>query len=194
MKSGKLIILCGPSGSGKTTIAHHLLEEISELSFSISATTRSKRPNEEHGRDYYFMSTEEFRERLNSDEFVEHEQVYENLYYGTLKSELERIWRDNRIPVLDIDVLGALNIKNNYAPDALVIFIHPVSLENIYQRLKKRATESAESFHKRVTRAEEELGLVDRFENVIYNDSLEKAMGQAEEYITNYLEDKKVKA
>jgi guanylate kinase len=187
MRSKKLIILCGPSGSGKTTVAHHLLEEMPQLAFSVSATTRERRMNEVDGHDYYFLSQDDFEKRLKNDEFVEYEEVYKGTYYGTLKSELERIWSSGKTPVLDIDVLGAQNIKKTFAPQALAIFVHPVSLENIKQRLSKRNTESAESFEKRIQRAEEELNMCGQFDKVVYNDDLAKALNKAEEYIKEYL-------
>lgn len=187
MVSKKLIILCGPSGSGKTTVAHHLLAEVPELVFSVSATTRAQRPNETDAKDYYFLTTEEFRRRLQNNEFVEYEEVYKGTYYGTLKSEMERIWKMGKVPVLDIDVVGARNIKQHYAPNALAIFVHPVSIENIKQRLSKRNTESAESFEKRIERAEEELNMSGEFDRIVYNDNLENALSNAEKYIYQYL-------
>lgn len=194
MSSGKLVILCGPSGSGKTTVAHHLLAEMPQLVFSVSATTRQKRANEVDGNDYHFMSAEEFERRIAQDEFVEYEEVYKGTYYGTLKSELERIWQSQKVPVLDIDVIGAQNIKKNFAPQALAIFVHPVSLENIKHRLSKRNTESEESFAKRIKRAEEELDMAPSFDRIIYNDNLTHALQKAEEYIQQYLlQDEKLK-
>jgi guanylate kinase len=194
MSLKKLVILCGPSGSGKTTVAHHLLAEMPQLIFSVSATTRQKRANEVDGRDYHFMSGEEFERRIQHDEFVEYEEVYTGTYYGTLKSELERIWQSKKVPVLDIDVIGAQNIKKNFAPQALAIFVHPVSLENIKQRLSKRNTESEESFEKRIKRAEEELDMAKGFDRIIYNDDLGHALQKAEEYIQQYLiQDEKLK-
>lgn len=187
MSLKKLIILCGPSGSGKTTVAHHLLQEMPQLAFSVSATTRERRMNEADRHDYYFLSQEDFENRIKNDEFVEYEEVYKGTYYGTLKSELERIWNSGKTPVLDIDVLGAQNIKKTFAPQALAIFVHPVSLENIKQRLSKRNTESAESFEKRIKRAEEELNMCGLFDKVVYNDDLAKALPKAEEYIKEYL-------
>lgn len=186
-KGNKLIILCGPSGSGKTTIAHHLLKEIPTLTFSVSATTRPLRGREEDGKDYHFLSVADFENRISEGAFVEYEEVYKDVFYGTLKSELQRIWNAEKVPVLDIDVVGALNIKNNYNPDTLTIFVHPVSVENLKHRLHKRATETAESFAKRIHKAEEELGMADKIDKIIYNDDLEKALVQAEEYIKEYL-------
>jgi guanylate kinase len=184
----KLVILCGPSGSGKTTIAHHLLKEIPALTFSVSATTRPKRNHETDAKDYHFLTVPEFEKKIGEGAFVEYEEVYRDVFYGTLKSELEKIWDQKKIPVLDIDVVGALNIKNNYAPQALTVFIHPITLENLKHRLHKRATETEESFTKRIHKAVEELDMADNFARVIYNDDLDKALKQAEEYILEYLD------
>jgi guanylate kinase len=183
----KIIILCGPSGSGKTTVAKHLLKTIPELEFSISATTRQKREQEEHSKDYYFLSIEEFTSLISEGQLVEYEEVYKGAFYGTLKSEIVRIWDLHKIPLLDIDVIGALNIKEHYAPEALSIFVHPVSLENIQKRLQKRATESEESLIKRTQRAAEELKMAEMFDRIVYNDDLEKACDSAEQYIREYL-------
>lgn len=187
MELRKLIILCGPSGSGKTTVAQHLLHIFPQLSFSISATTRQQRGGENHQKDYYFLSIEEFTTRIANDEFVEFEEVYQGAFYGTLKSELNRIWELGKIPLLDIDVIGALNIKEHYAPDALGIFVHPVSLENIRKRLKKRATETEESLAIRIERAVDELKMAEMFDRVVFNDKLESACKDAEKYIHEYL-------
>ncbi|MGZ5244509.1 MAG: guanylate kinase [Bacteroidia bacterium] len=187
MPRQKMIILCGPSGSGKTTLAQHLLTNMPDLSFSISATTRPKREGEIHGKDYYFLSQDEFKDKLQENEFIEFEEVYSGIFYGTLKTELQRIWNEKRIPVLDIDVIGALNIKKNFAPSALAIFIHPISLENIKSRLKQRATESAESFEKRIQRAEEELSIAPQLDEIVYNDKLDVALLETEYYVKQYL-------
>jgi guanylate kinase len=195
MKAEKLIILCGPSGSGKTTVARHMLGAMPGLAFSISATTRNMRPSEQDGKDYHFLTPDDFRSRLAKNEFVEWEEVYPGTYYGTLKTELERIWSEGKIPVLDIDVIGAKNIKKNFAPQALALFVHPMNIENIKARLGKRATESAESFAIRVNRAMEELNHAPEFDAIIYNDDLEHALEQAEKLIEDYLhKDQKIKA
>jgi guanylate kinase len=183
----KLVILCGPSGSGKTTIAHHLLKIIPDLTFSVSATTRPKRGNETDGKDYHFLSVPEFEDKIAKEAFVEYEEVYKDIFYGTLKSELERIWQRSKIPVLDIDVVGALNIKNSFAPHALTVFVHPITVENLKHRLHKRATETEDSFAQRIHKAEEELNMAANFARIIYNDDLEKAMDKAVEYVSEYL-------
>jgi guanylate kinase len=187
MQHHKIVILCGPSGSGKTTIARHLLSINPVLAFSISATTRNKRGTEKDGKDYHFLSVDDFENKIAENAFVEYEEVYKDVYYGTLKSELEDIWNQNKIPVLDIDVIGATNIKNNFAPNALTIFVHPITLENLKQRLHKRATESAESFSKRIHKAEEELAMADTFDKIIYNANLSKATEQANEFVNLYI-------
>jgi guanylate kinase len=187
MGKRKIIVLCGPSGSGKTTLARHVMNEMPDLSFSISATTREVRKGERDGYDYYFITADEFRRRLAGDEFIESEEVYPGVFYGTLRSELERLWSSNKVPVLDIDVEGALNIKKKFGEDVLTIFVHPLSIDNIKTRLAQRATETAESYEKRVKRAEEELDYAPRLDKVVYNDDLEKAKNQAEKYIAEYL-------
>ncbi len=187
MEHHKIVILCGPSGSGKTTIARHLLNLNPILHFSISATTREKRGTEKDGKDYHFLSVEDFENKIANDAFVEYEEVYTDVYYGTLQSELEHIWSQNKIPVLDIDVIGATNIKNNYAPNALTVFVHPISLDNLKHRLHKRATESAESFAKRIHKAEEELAMADTFDKIVYNDNLDKAADQANTFVNQYI-------
>jgi guanylate kinase len=187
MKEGKIIVLCGPSGSGKTTLAKHAINEMPELAFSISATTREKRHGEKEGVDYHFISVDEFRKKIANDEFIESEEVYPGVFYGTLKSELERLWSQGKVPILDIDVEGALNIKKKYGDDVLALFVHPLNIENIKTRLIQRATETEESYEKRVRRAAEELDYAPRLDKIVYNDDLEKAKVQAEKYIAEYL-------
>ena len=183
----KLVILAGPSGSGKTTISKHLLGTNPDLSFSISATTRQKRANEEDGKDYYFLSESDFNKKLDSNEFVETEQVYAGIWYGTLKSEMDRIWNLGKTPMLDIDVYGALNIKKNYAPQSLTVFIHPGSVDVLRERLNARATESEESSRKRIHRAEEELGMAKDFDRIVYNIDLDKALAEVGEILDEYI-------
>jgi len=187
MQQHKIVILCGPSGSGKTTIAKHLLQMNPVLAFSVSATTRDKRHNEKDGKDYHFLSVEGFKNKIVEAAFVEFEEVYKDVYYGTLKSELEDIWKRGKVPVLDIDVIGATNIKSNYATNALTIFVHPISLENLKHRLHQRATESVESFSKRIQKAEEELNMAAAFEKIVYNDNLDNATAQASEFVQQYI-------
>jgi guanylate kinase len=191
----KIIILAGPSGSGKTTVAHHLIHLMPELSFSISATTRPMRVYEENGKDYHFLTDDEFRDKIDKDDFIEYEEVYAGVLYGTMKSELENIWKRGQIPILDIDVHGALNVKNHFAPQALTIFVHPVSIDNLKARLHKRATETEDSFNKRIHKSEEELNQAPKFDRIVYNDNLEDAFSKAELYINEYLlKDKKLQS
>ncbi|MCX6351394.1 MAG: guanylate kinase [Bacteroidetes bacterium] len=187
METGRILILAGPSGSGKTTVTHLLMGLHKELVFSVSATTRSIRPNEVDGKDYYFINQEVFKNKIAADEFVEFEEVYAGMFYGTLKVEIERIWANNQIPILDIDVLGALNIKKKFPETAVTIFIHPVSIENLHSRLTKRATETPESFAFRIKRAEEELTLAPQFDHIVYNRILETAVEDADSIIKKYL-------
>ncbi len=184
---GKLIIISGPSGTGKTTIVHHLLDQYPELTFSISATTRSLREKEKEGEDYYFMTQSEFESKLGNEEFLEYEEVYEGLYYGTLMSELDRIWNNNQIPVLDIDVKGAINIKNHFKGDPLLIYIHPGSKETLRKRLEGRGTEGSTKIQKRLERAEAELAMADEFHHVLYNHNLEKTLKSAQSLVEQYL-------
>jgi guanylate kinase len=184
---GKLIIVSGPSGTGKTTIVQNLLDQFPELTFSISATTRSLREQEKEGEDYYFMTPDEFESRLSNHAFLEYEEVYEGLYYGTLMSELHRIWNNNQIPVLDIDVKGAINIKNHFQGNPLLIFIHPGSRENLRKRLEGRGTEGNNKIQKRLERAENELALADKFHHVLYNYNLEETLASAQSLVEKYL-------
>jgi len=184
----KIIIFSAPSGSGKTTIVKHLMEKIPGLSFSISATSRPPRKNEKHGRDYYFLSPSEFREKINNDEFLEWEEVYEGLYYGTLRSEVERIAAKGKIAVFDVDVVGGTNIKKQFGDKALAVFINPPSLQTIEQRLKQRGTDSEEIIHQRVAKAEKELGYARFFDKIIVNDDLDKAHEEVEHIVKDFIE------
>ena len=161
MNQGKLILFCGPSGSGKTTITKHLLEKFPQLRFSVSATTRAKRPGEVHGKDYYFISVDDFKTNIRHDAFVEWEEVYRNIYYGTLKSEIQRIWSEGKVVAFDVDVEGGLNIKKLYGENLLAVFVKPLSVEVLRKRLAERNTESPESLETRIAKAEHEL----RYEN-----------------------------
>jgi guanylate kinase len=185
---GKIIIFSAPSGAGKTTIVKHLLNVNPALSFSISACTRDKRGrNETHGKDYYFITPEEFRQKIEKDEFVEWEEVYEGAFYGTLKSEIERIWSLGKHAILDVDVKGGLAIKHFYKDRALAIFVKPPSVEELAKRLEARATDSASSISSRVFKAKFELSFEDKFDTVIVNDDLEKAFSEAEKLVTDFL-------
>jgi len=173
-KKKQLIVLSAPSGGGKTTLAQFLLSAFPDLKFSISATTRKPRENEVHGKDYFFLSIEEFKELIEKNELVEYEQIFDN-YYGTLKSQVEKSISNGETIVFDIDVKGALSIKNFYPEKSLLIFIAPPSVEVLKQRLISRGTESPEVLEKRLKRIEMELSLKDKFDYVIINDELEKA-------------------
>lgn len=170
----QLIVLSAPSGAGKTTLARYLLETFPDFKFSISATTRKPRENEVNGKDYYFLSEEEFKDLIEKDEFVEYEQIFDN-YYGTLKSEIEKGLAKGEIIVFDIDVKGALSIKNLYPDKTFLIFISPPSIETLKQRLIARGTEAPEQLEKRFKRIEMEMAMQDKFDYVLVNDNLEKA-------------------
>ncbi len=184
---GQLIVISAPSGAGKTTIVHYLLQQDLNLEFSISACSRVKRPNERNRVDYYFLSTAEFKQNIEQNEFVEWEEVYPDQYYGTLKSELHRIWSKGNPVIFDIDVIGGINIKKLYKKNCLSIFIMPPSLEELRKRLKNRSTESEESLKKRVARAKKEMDYADKFDITIVNDQLEKAQSEAEDAIRKFL-------
>jgi len=187
---GKIILFAAPSGAGKTTIVKHLLNNNPALSFSISACTRDKRGrSEENGKDYYFITPEEFRRKIEQDAFVEWEEVYEGAFYGTLKSEIERIWESGKHVILDVDVKGGLKIKEFYQGRALGIFVKPPSIEALAQRLQARQTDSASSISSRVFKAKFELSFEDKFDAVIVNENLEDAFRQAEELVNSFLAD-----
>ena len=183
----KMIIVTAPSGAGKTSITRHLLKVFPQLVFSISATTRTKRANEKNGGDYYFMTVEEFQQRIKNEEFVEWEMVYEGKYYGTLKSELKRIWKNDQVPVLDIDVQGAIHVQQEYPVNSLFIFIQPPSIEELKKRLQERGSETQESLEARINKSAYELSFKKHFENVIVNNDLSIASAEAEQLICNFL-------
>ena len=187
MQEGKLIIFSAPSGAGKTTIVHHLLGKIPELEFSISATTRPKRGDEVHGRDYYFISNEEFLHKIAHKEFVEFEEVYTGTFYGTLRSEIERIWSHGKHVIFDIDVEGGLHLKKKFGDKALAIFVQPPSLEILIERLTGRGTDSAEKLAERIVKADKELKYADRFDVIQKNYDLEVACAEAEELVRGFL-------
>jgi len=183
---GKIIIFTAPSGSGKTTIVRHLLKKYDFLGFSVSATNRKKRTKEIDGKDYYFLTSEKFQRKIKEEAFVEWEEVYDNQYYGTLKSEIERLWSKGKHVVFDIEVKGATNIKNIYPDNSLAIFVRPPSMAELQRRLTNRKTESASSLKKRLARAEEELTYEDKFDTVIINDLLEVALEESEQIIESF--------
>jgi guanylate kinase len=185
---GKLIVFSAPSGSGKTTIVRHLLQmpEL-ELDFSISATSRSSRGIEIHGKDYYFISAEEFQKHIKNDAFIEYEEVYTNNYYGTLKEEVERIWKQGKHVIFDIDVVGGLNIKKKFPEQTLAIFVQPPSIEEMEKRLRGRKTDSEEKIQERVAKAEKELKYAKDFDVILVNDNLEEAKEKAYKLVKNFI-------
>jgi len=189
MSSNKIIIITAPSGAGKTSIVRYLLKKYpGRLSFSISATTRKAREEEVHGKDYYFIEEDLFKTKIHNNEFVEWEMVYEGKYYGTLQSEIERIWAEGKTPVLDIDVKGALRIQERYPDCSLSIFIQPPSVNELKKRLESRGTETAESLAARVNKASYELSFKDHFNHIVVNSDLQNACTETEELINAYID------
>lgn len=184
---GKLFIFSAPSGSGKTTIVKNLLQKNLNLEFSISATNRPKRKNETNGKDYYFLSTSDFMKKIKNDEFVEWEEVYDNRFYGTLKSELQRIWNKGNHVIFDVDVVGGLNIKKQYQNKALSVFIMPPNINILEQRLRNRSTDSDKDIEIRIAKAKKEFDYANQFDLVILNDHLEKALKEAEKAVNNFI-------
>ncbi|GAA0737928.1 MULTISPECIES: guanylate kinase [Flavobacteriaceae] len=188
MKQGKLIVFSAPSGSGKTTIVRHLLKQQElDLEFSISATSRAKRGEEVHGKDYYFLSFEDFKKKIKNDEFLEWEEVYRDNFYGTLKTEVERIWAKGKHVIFDIDVSGGLRIKRKFPEETLAIFVKPPSIDELKIRLKKRKTESDDKINMRIAKASAELATAPLFDKIVINDDLDKALDEAYKLVSNYL-------
>ena len=188
MNLGKAFIFAAPSGAGKTTIVKHLLSQLPELSFSISASTRDKRgQSEKHGKDYYFLSKADFQQKIKEDAFVEWEEVYTGNYYGTLKEEIRRIWDEGRHPVFDVEVKGAMNLKKYFGDRALAVFVKVPDLETLEKRLRARGTESAESLSQRLRRAEFEMGFEDKFDVTLVNENLEDSFATAEKLVEDFL-------
>lgn len=185
---GKLLVVTAPSGAGKTTIVRHLLKKFDNLAFSVSATTRPRRNNEEEGKDYYYISPEKFKALIAEGAFLEWQEVYENQFYGTLKSEVDRLWALGKHVVFDIDVRGALNLKKAYPDTSFTIFVRPPSLDALLLRLRKRKSESEESLQKRIDKATFELGFEKNFDIALENDVLEKALKEAERIVEAWLE------
>lgn len=184
----KIIIITAPSGAGKTSITKQLMKRFPQLSFSISAATRKPRAHETDGKDYYFMPVEEFQQKIQEEAFVEWEMVYEGNYYGTLKTEMQRIWNNEQVPVLDIDVKGAIHVQDLYPKQTLSIFIEPPSVEELRRRLESRGTETADSLEARVNKAAYEISFKHSFQHVILNDDLDKAIAEAISIVGNFIE------
>lgn len=185
---GKLLVFAAPSGAGKTTIVHYLLERLSCLAFSVSATSRRPRAGEVDGKDYYFLTGEEFRKKTEEGAFVEWEEVYPGMFYGTLISEVERLWKSGKHIIFDIDVKGALNIKRQFPERTLTVFVRPPGLETLRERLQKRDTESGSSLEVRLQKAAEELVFANQFDEVLVNEELERALHEAEQMVRSFLE------
>jgi guanylate kinase len=188
LKKGKLIVFSAPSGSGKTTIVRHLLgKEALNLEFSISATSRAKRGDEVDGKDYYFLSAKAFKQHIKDDDFLEWEEVYRDNFYGTLKTEVERIWANGKNVIFDIDVSGGLRIKRKFPDETLALFVKPPSVDALKIRLKKRKTESEDKINMRVAKASAELATAPLFDTIVINDDLESALKEAEEKVDRFL-------
>ena len=186
--SHKIIIITAPSGAGKTSITKHLLKAFpDQLAFSISAATRQKRNHEKEAVDYYFMSPEDFKEKIKQNAFIEWEMVYEGKYYGTLKSEIHRIWKKGKAPLLDVDVKGAVHVQQQHPENTLSIFIEAPTIDELQKRLQSRGTETAESLAARVNKAAFELSFKDQFDKTIVNDDLARACSEAEEIVRAFL-------
>jgi guanylate kinase len=186
---GKCVIFSAPSGAGKTTIVHSLLKmDDLGLSFSVSACSREPRPNEKDGKDYYFLGIEGFKERIAHDAFVEWEEVYTNNFYGTLRSEVERIWSEGKTVVFDVDVVGGLNLKKIFGERALAIFVQPPSVNELERRLRHRSTETEEKIKQRVGKAQIELARAKEFDVIIVNDDLEHAIREAAEKVKSFIQ------
>lgn len=183
----KLIVVSAPSGAGKSTIVKHLLRTFPQLAFSVSATSRPIRPGEVDGREYFFMTSDEFREKIEVGELLEWQEVYPGSFYGTLKSEVDRMLKNKQVPVFDVDVVGGLNIKKMYGIRTLAIFVQPPTMEELEKRLRNRGTDSEESIKKRIAKAAWEMEFVSKFDTIVINDSLEKAFAAAEKKVAEFL-------
>ena len=187
--TGKVIIVSAPSGAGKTSIVKHVLDFLPELRFSTFATTRAMREGEINGRDYHFLTVDDFKRGIDRDEFLEWEEVYHNQFYGTLKSEIRRIWDEGKVVIFDVDVKGGLNIKKFFGDNALAVFIEPPTVQELENRLRKRGTETEESLRKRVEKAEYELSFAPQFDKIIVNDNLDDARAEMLHTIREFLDE-----
>lgn len=187
MSYRKVIIFSAPSGSGKTTLIKNLLKQGFPLKFSKSACTRKKRKNEKEGKDYHFLSINEFKQKISENAFVEWEEVYENMFYGTLKSEVEKIWASGNCIIFDVDVVGGIKLKNLFKNNALAIFVSPPSIKTLIKRLKKRATETEENLEKRIKKIHKELKMKDAFDIIIVNEKLEDSFEETTKHVKKFL-------
>ncbi|WP_445383411.1 guanylate kinase [Robiginitalea sp. IMCC43444] len=188
MKEGKLIVFSAPSGSGKTTIVRHLLAQPElNLAFSVSATSRPRRPREKQGEHYYFMTISEFKKHIRDGDFLEWEEVYRDNFYGTLKSEVERLWKEGKNVIFDIDVSGGLRIKKKFPEQTLAVFVKPPSVDELKIRLKKRSTESDDKINMRIAKASVELATAPQFDHIIKNFDLDTALKEAEELVSDFI-------
>jgi len=186
-QTGKCIIFSAPSGAGKTTIVHRLLNELNTLEFSVSACSRESRPNEKNGVDYYFLGVEDFQKKIKEQAFVEWEEVYPNNYYGTLKSEIERIWSHKKVVIFDVDVVGGLNLKRFFGENALAVFVQPPSMKILEERLRSRKTESEEKIHMRISKANFEMDRAQEFDYILVNNQLDVAVAEIKGKIVQFI-------
>ena len=186
-ESGKCVIFSAPSGAGKTTIVHRLLDQIDNLSFSVSACSRQARVNEKDGVDYYFLTLEDFKKKIDESAFVEWEEVYPENFYGTLKSEIERIWLQDKVVIFDVDVIGGLNLKRFFGQNALSVFVQPPSMEILEERLRSRKTESEEKIKMRINKASLELQRENEFDYILVNNDLEKAVTEIKTEVLKFI-------
>lgn len=191
--NGKLVIISAPSGAGKTTIVNYLLNQDLGLEFSVSATTREPRGKEENGKEYYFITVADFKKKIKNDEFTEWQEVYKDQFYGTLKSEIERIWADKKHVVFDVDVKGGINLKKIFGPKAISIFVMPPSVEELEKRLLRRATDGETKIRVRIEKATGEMKLADKFDHIVINDNLERAQKEVYELARNFLNKESIK-
>ncbi len=188
-KQGKCVIFSAPSGAGKTTIVHALLKQLDFLKFSVSACSREPRTNEKNGIDYYFLSTEEFKNNIENDAFLEWEEVYANNFYGTLKSEVQRIWNENKVVIFDVDVIGGLNLKKKLGQQALAIFVAPPTFDTLEKRLRYRSTETEEKIQTRLGKAKYEMSFAEQFDTILVNEILENSVSEAKHLIETFVKE-----